>query len=67
MEKAMSRPEREVQTARQWLSGLAVTLTTIVSYIGFARISVKWTLVVAICIIIGLLTFLWIMGGRKER
>lgn len=51
---------------RAWLSGLAVVIAVIVSFIGFARVSVGWTLVVSTVIFFGLVAFLWAAGGGKK-
>lgn len=55
------------ESARQWLTGLVVVVAVIVSFLGFARISVEWTLVISSVIFVGLIVFLWRAGIRKER
>lgn len=67
MEEAMRRPEDHTPASRQWLSGLVVTVAIVVSYVGFARISVGWTLVLSTLILVGLLFFFWSVGRRKQR
>ncbi|MDR7155358.1 hypothetical protein J2W40_002185 [Sphingobium xenophagum] len=53
-------------TTRAWLSGLAVVIAVVVSFIGFSRVSIGWTLVVSTAIFLGLITFLWVAGGGKK-
>lgn len=59
-----STPPRDT---RQWIAGLVVVVATIVSFIGFARVSVGWTLAISTLVLIGLVVFLWAAGGGKER
>lgn len=54
------------ESARQWLTGLVVVVAVIVSYVGFSRVSVGWTLAVSTVIFLGLIIFLW-SAGRKKR
>ena len=58
-------PPRE--SGRQWVTGLVVIVAVIVSFIGFAHISVIWTLVISSVIFVALVIFLWRAGVRKER
>ena len=51
---------------REWLTGLVVVVAIIVSFIGFARVSVAWTLAIATVIFVALILFLWIAGGKKR-
>lgn len=51
---------------RQWLSALIVTVAIIVSFIGFAHVSVKWTLAISTAIFVSLIVFLWAVGGGKK-
>jgi hypothetical protein len=50
---------------RQWLSGMIVIVATIVSFVGFARISVGWTLAISSAIFVALAYFLWRVGGEE--
>ena len=50
-----------------WISGLIVMVAVAVAYVGFARVSVGWTLLIASGILIGLVLFLWRAGVRKQR
>lgn len=50
-----------------WISGLVVMVAVAVAYVGFARVSVGWTLLIATGILIGLVLFLWRVGARKQR
>lgn len=63
----MSHGDQHPNSARSWLTGLFVVIAVVVSYIGFARVSVEWTLVIASTIFFGLILFLWRAGVRKER
>ena len=63
----MSSNEHQPESARSWLTGLAVVIAVIVSYIGFASVSVEWTLVIASAVFLGLILFLWRTGVRKQR
>ena len=67
MPKAMSSQEKPTETGRQWLPGLVVVVATIVSYVGFARVSVEWTLAISTAVLIGLVVFLWSVGHAKQR
>ncbi len=60
---ARKEPPRE---GREWVSGLVVVVAIIVSFVGFARVSVGWTLIISSVIFVGLVLFLWAAGGRKE-
>jgi hypothetical protein len=53
--------------SREWFSTLVVIVATVVSFVGFARISLGWTLVISTLVLAGLLYFLWSVGVRKER
>lgn len=50
-----------------WATVLAVVIAVAVSYVGFARVSVETTLLVASTIFVGLIVFLWRAGVRKKR
>lgn len=54
------------QTAREWLTGVAVIVATIVSVIGFARLSLGWTLAVSLASLTILLLLFWRTGQRKR-
>jgi hypothetical protein len=56
-------PQRE--RSRPWFSGLVVVVATIVSFIGFARVSVGWTLLISSIIFVALAVFLWWAGGQE--
>ncbi len=63
----MSDRKKAKVSARSWIEGMIVIVAIIVSYIGFASISIKWTLVVSSLIFIFLILFLWRTGVRKKR
>ncbi len=50
---------------RAWLSGLAITLTTIIALFGFWRLSPGLTFVVACLALVGLVIAWWIAGSPK--
>lgn len=50
------------ESTRVWLTGLAVTLTTIVSYLAFWRLSPGSTFVVGIIALLGLIISAWYYG-----
>lgn len=50
------------ESKRKWLSGLAVTLTTLVCLFGFWRLSPGITFVVAAVAFVVLVAALWIAG-----
>jgi len=59
----MSQDEKAGESA---LSVLAVAVPTVL-FIGFAFISLKWTIVAASVVLLGMLAFLWSVGIRKRR
>jgi hypothetical protein len=63
----MSPTDQQMESSRGWLSGLIVVVATIVAFIGFARVSIGWTLAISTIILIGLIAFLWSAGGGKQR
>lgn len=63
----VTRPTPPRDDARQWLAGLVVIVATVVSFVGFARVSVGWTLAISTFVLIGLVVFLWSAGGGKQR
>jgi hypothetical protein len=63
----VSRDRRPSESLREWITGLVVIVATIVSFIGFARLSVGWTLAISSVILVALVVFLWSVGERKRR
>lgn len=63
----MSSNDQQPESARSWLTGLVVIVAVIVSYVGFASISIEWTLAVSSVIFVGLILFFWRVGVRKQR
>jgi hypothetical protein len=63
----MSNPNHNPETARSWLTGLIVIVAVVVSYVGFASVSVEWTLAIATMVFVSLVLFLWRTGVRKKR
>lgn len=39
-------------------------VATAVSFVGFAQISIGWTLIISCVILAGLVAFLWAAGGK---
>jgi hypothetical protein len=52
---------------RQRVSGLAITITTLVCLFGFWRLSPGATFVIALISLIVLLTVFWITGKSESR
>lgn len=64
----MSSPEKSPkQSTRAWISGLAVTLTTIVSYLAFWRLAPGTTFVIGCVALVGMVIAAWVFGGKTER
>lgn len=59
------RPTRARRSRRAWLSGLAVTLTTIISYMAFWRLSPGVTFIVGCLALVGLTVAGWVLGGSE--
>lgn len=47
---------------RTWVSGLAVTLTTIVAYLAFWRLAPGLTFIIGCAALLGLLVAAWVAG-----
>ena len=62
----MSQDERQIESLRQWLTGVIVIVAVIVSFVGFARVSVAWTLTIASGVLVFLVLFLWNIGRKKR-
>ncbi len=64
-----SQMKRDSQ--RGWISGLAVTLTTIVAYLAFWRLAPVPTFVVGCAALVGMLATAWWFGkeanGPREK
>lgn len=52
---------------RTWLSGLAVTLTTIVAYLAFWRLSPGVTFLVGCIALLGLIVAGFVLGGANRQ
>ncbi|MBZ9984000.1 hypothetical protein LB521_22965 [Mesorhizobium sp. BR-1-1-8] len=63
--KQMARP---AESKRQWISGLATTLTAIVCLFGFWRLSPGVTFTIALISLVALVIFFWLAGkaGRGD-
>jgi hypothetical protein len=62
----LKAPPPPQESLRQWLSGVVVVVAIVVSFIGFAHISVGWTLLISTLIFCALIAFLWAVGGGKK-
>lgn len=63
MECVMPPPQkRKRDSGRAWLSGLAITLTTIVSLLGFWRLAPGTTFAIAVVALIGVAISFWVAG-----
>ena len=62
----MSPINKRMESSRGWFSGLIVMVAVAVSFVGFARVSVGWTLAISSVVLIGLVLFLWSAGGGKQ-
>ncbi len=62
----MSKSVKRVEGRRKWLSGLAITLTTIIAYLAFWRLSPVVTFVVGCASLIAMAVAIWIAGGAKS-
>lgn len=62
----MPRPASSSERRRRWVSGLAVTLCTIVAYLAFWHLAPVATFVIGTIALFGMAVFGWIMGGRSD-
>ena len=53
-------------SCRAWLSGLAVTLTTIIAYLAFWRLAPVPTFIIGCVALIAMLIAAWIAGGTDK-
>lgn len=60
--EAMPPPNRPIESKRRWLSGLAVTVATIVSYMAFWRLAPGVVFVVGCVAFVGLVVAAWVLG-----
>lgn len=63
----MTKRNQESQPGHSWLAGVIVMVAVVVSYFGFARVSVGWTLAISSLVLVALVAFLWSAGTRKQR
>ena len=54
------------QRGHRWLSGLAVTLTTIVAYLAFWRLAPVPTFVIGCAALVGMLVSAWVFGRKAN-
>lgn len=63
---AMARSRDHTTSTRQWLTGLVLMVAPIVSVVGFSHVSTGWTLGIASAVLIGLVSFFWVVGAGKR-
>lgn len=60
------RSTKERAQMRTWLSGLAVTLTTIIAYLAFWRLAPVVTFIIGVLALIGLVISAWVLGAPEK-
>lgn len=65
--RVMSPRPTERESTRAWLSGLAITLTVIISYLAFWHLSPGWTFLVGAAALVGMGLAIWRAGAEKSR
>jgi hypothetical protein len=63
----LKAPQPQQGNGNHWVAGLIVMIATAVAFVGFARVSVGWTLLISTLVLFGMVAFLWAVGGGKER
>ena len=63
----MSRMKDQGQSTRAWLSGLAITLTTIVTYMAFWRLAPTVTFVIGCVSLLAFAMALWVAGRSIKK
>jgi len=61
----MSRPHdrpKKAETGRDWLAGLAVTITTLVCLFGFWRLAPGTTFIIAVIALVAMIVSFWVAG-----
>ena len=58
------RSENPSESLRKWISGVLVTLTTIVAYLAFWRLQPVVTFVIGCLALVLLLAAAWYYGGK---
>jgi len=54
------------RSKRQWISGLAITLTALVCLFAFNRLLPHITLAIAVASLIGIVILFWITGKQDK-
>ncbi|OSJ09254.1 hypothetical protein BST63_36220 [Bradyrhizobium canariense] len=54
-----------VESKRQWVSGLAITLTALVCLFAFWHLSPGLTFIIAICSLTALVALFWVAGADQ--
>jgi hypothetical protein len=60
-----AKTAHQVETRRQWISGLAITLTALICLFAFWRLAPGATLSVAIVALAALVVFFWLEGRPR--
>lgn len=58
-------PNKRIETRRQWISGLVITLTVIVSYLGFWHLAPGITFAIACVALAICIITMWIAGRDR--
>jgi hypothetical protein len=58
---------KRIETKRQWISGLAITVTTLVCLFAFWRLSPGATFIIAFGSLVALLALFWFAGKPSNR
>ena len=66
MRTAMSLPpkHKRSQSRRAWLSGVAVTLCTIIAYFAFWHLAPVATFLIGCAALVGIAVAVWVAGGE---
>ncbi|MCP1751183.1 VIT1/CCC1 family predicted Fe2+/Mn2+ transporter [Bradyrhizobium elkanii] len=56
---------QRAESKRQWISGLAITLTSLVCLFAFWHLSPGVTYTVAVCALVALIVLFWVHGGDR--
>ena len=54
------------ESKRQWISGLAITLTALVCLFAFNRLWPDITLAIAVISLIGIIVLFWVTGKQDK-
>ena len=63
----VAKAERPRETRRRWIAGLAITLTTIISYMAFWHLAPVATFLIGCAALVACVIAFWIAGGARDR